>query len=62
MTPVTIGETVSLEGRLHCQASAEVYAGLESDALDIDVTGCLVYGTGGDYNKSAAGLWQEYME
>ena len=61
LTPVPIGETVSLDGRLHCLASAEVYAGLESNDLDIDVTGCLVYGTGGDYNTSAGALWQAYM-
>ncbi len=62
MTPVPIGETVSLDGRLHCLASAEVYAGLESDDLDIDVEACLVYGTGGDYNTGALALWQAYLE
>ena len=46
----------------HCLASAEVYAGLDSDDLDIDVEACLVYGVGGDYNRSAGSLWQVYQD
>lgn len=62
MTPVGIGEEVVLSGRLHCLADAVQYSSLTSDNLDIDVEACLVYGTGGDYNTSAAALWQAYLE
>ena len=62
MTPVGIGEEVIMSGRLHCLAGAEQYSGLSGDDLDIDVHGCLVYGTGGDYNTGAESLWQAYQD
>ena len=67
MTPVSIGETVELIGRLHCLADAEMYAELSGIDMDIDVTGCLVYGVGEDgedigYSKKAGDLWQAYVE
>ena len=67
MTPVDIGEEVVMSGRLHCLAGAEQYSGLSGDDMDIDVHGCLVYGTSEDggaaeYNKSAGSLWQAYLE
>lgn len=62
MTPVPIGETVSLDGRLHCLASAEACSSLRGDDMDIDVEACLVYGVGGDYNTGALALWQAYQD
>ena len=67
MTPVGIGEEVVMSGRLHCLAGVEQYRGLSGDDMDIDVHGCLVYGTDNDggeavYNKSASALWQAYLE
>ena len=67
MTPVGIGEEVVMSGRLHCLAGAEQYSGLSGDDMDIDVHGCLVYGTGGDggtaeYNTGALALWQAYLD
>lgn len=65
MTPVGIGKEVILSGRLHCLADAEMYAGLSADDLDIDVEGCLVYGTNedgsdGSYSTGAKSLWEAY--
>lgn len=67
MQPVAIGESVTFAGRLHCLADAERYSQLSSDDMDIDVTGCLVYGIGEDggsvtYDTSAESLWQAYVE
>ena len=64
---VPLGDLVTFTGRLHCLADAEMYAGLSADDLDIDVEGCLVYGTtedgsDGSYNTSAESLWQAYSE
>lgn len=36
--------SATFAGHLHCLADAVEYAGLEADDMDIDVTGCLVYG------------------
>ena len=67
LTPVAIGEEVVMSGRLHCLAGAEWYSTLTGDDLDIDVYGCLVYGTSDDgsnvgYDTSAGALWQAYSE
>ncbi len=62
LIPVDVGESVVLSGRLHCLADAVTYSGLSNSDMDIDVHGCLVYGTGGDYNTSAAALWQAYQD
>lgn len=61
MTPVEVGESESLEGRLHCLADVVTYSSLSSSDMDIDVHGCLVYGTdydGGEavYNTGALSL------
>ncbi len=67
MEPVGIGEEVELSGRLHCLADAVTYSTLTGADMDIDVHGCLVYGTDNDggeavYNKSAGSLWQAYQD
>ncbi len=67
MTLVDVGESVSLEGRLHCLVDAVQYSGLSGADMDIDVEACLVYrsaenGGVAEYNKSAAALWQAYLE
>ena len=67
MTPVDIGDTVILSGRLYCLVDAVTYSGLSGTDLDIDVHGCLVYGTDSDggvsaYNTSAGVLWWAYVE
>ncbi len=67
MTPVGIGEEVVMSGRLHCLADAVTYSGLSNSDMDIDVHGCLVYGTDNDggeavYSKSAGSLWQAYQD
>ncbi len=67
MTPVGVGDEVVMSGRLHCLAGVEQYSGLSGDDMDIDVEGCLVYGTSEDgaaaeYNKSAGSLWQAYQD
>ena len=67
MTPVGIGEEVTMSGHLHCLADAEMYAGLSADDLDIEVEGCLVYGTkedgsDGSYSTGAEVLWGKYLE
>lgn len=51
-----------MNGRLHCLADAVTYSSLTGTDMDIDVHGCLVYGTGGDYNTSAGSLWQAYQD
>ena len=52
-----------LSGRIHCLASAEVYSSLSEDDMDIDVTGCFVYGSpAGEYSMSAESLRQAYLE
>ena len=67
LTPVAINDTVTMSGRLHCLADAEMYAQLTGDDLDIDVEGCLVYGTtedgsDGSYSTGAEVLWGKYLE
>ena len=67
LTPVGIGEEVAFTGRLHCLAGAVEYSELTGDDMDIDVEGCLVYGTDSDggsigYDTSAEALWQAYSE
>ena len=67
LTPVSIGEEVVMSGRLHCLAGAEEYSTLTGDDLDLDVYGCLVYGTDSDggsigYDTSAGALWEKYIE
>ncbi|MBO6149329.1 MAG: hypothetical protein J6O55_08325 [Lachnospiraceae bacterium] len=67
MTPVPIADSVTMAGRLHCLADAEMSSQLTGTEMDIDVTGCLVYGVGEDgedivYSKKAGDLWQAYME
>ena len=67
LTPVAIGEEVVMSGRLHCLAGAEWYSTLTGDDLDLDVYGCLVYGTDSDggsigHDTSAGALWQAYSE
>ena len=67
MTPVGIGEEVVMRGRLHCFAAAVMYSSLSSSDMDIDVHGCLVYGTDSDgggvaYNTGALSLWDRYLE
>lgn len=67
LTPVGIGEEVAFIGRLHCLAGAVEYSELTGDDMDIDVDGCLVYGTSEDggsigYDTSAEALWQAYSE
>ena len=59
--------TVTFTGRLHCLADAVTYSGLSGTDMDIEVEGCLVYGTSEDggvaeYNKITVALWQAYME
>ena len=61
----TLWRFSNIHCRLHCLADAEMYAGLSADDLDIDVEGCLVYGTNddgsdGSYSTSAESLWQAY--
>ncbi len=48
-------------------ADAVQYSQLTGTDMDIDVEGCLVYGSAEDrgaaeYNKSAGSLWQAYSE
>ena len=67
MMPVDVGDEVPFTGRLHCLVDAVTYSGLSNADMDIDVHGCLVYGTdkdGGEavYNKSAGSLWQAYRD
>ena len=67
LTPVSIGDEAVFTGRLHCLADIEQYSILTGDDLDIDVYGCLVYGTSDDgssvgYDTSAGSLWQAYSE
>ena len=67
LTPVAIGEEVVMSGRLHCLADVEQYSILIGEDLDLDVYGCLVYGTDSDggsigYDTSAGSLWQAYSE
>ncbi len=67
MTPVDVGDEAVLTGRLHCLADAVTYSGLSGDDMDIDVHGCLVYGTSEDggaaeHSTSAAALWQAYLD
>ena len=46
MQPVNVGDNVLFRARLHCLASAEEYSYLSGDDMDIEVTGCLIYGVG----------------
>ena len=67
MTSVAIGEEAVMSGRLHCLADVEQYSILTGEDLDLDVYGCLVYGTDSDggsigYDTSAGSLWQAYSE
>ena len=68
MTPVGIGEEVVLSGRLHCLADAVMYSGLDNTDMDIDVEGCLIFGTaevgsgGVAYNTGSLSLWERYLE
>ena len=67
LTPVAIGEEVVMSGRLHCLADVEQYSYLTGNDLDLDVYGCLVYGTDSDggsigYDTSAGALWQAYID
>ena len=67
MTPVPVADSVTMVGRLHCLASAEVYSELTGDDLDIDVDACLVYGveedgSDGSYSTGAEVLWGKYLE
>ena len=67
LTPVAIGEETELAARLRCLADAEWYSTLTGDDLDLDVYGCLVYGTSDDgssvgYDTSAGALWEKYIE
>ena len=67
LTPVAIGEEAVISGRLHCLADVEQYSYLTGDDLDLDVYGCLVYGTSDDgssvgYDTSAGALWQAYID
>ena len=65
MEQVAIGDEVAFTGRHHCLADAVTYRGLSGADMDIDVPGCLVYGTDNDggeavYNTGALALWQAY--
>ena len=67
LTTVAIGEEAVISGRLHCLADVEQYSYLTGDDLDLDVYGCLVYGTDSDggsigYDTSAGALWQAYID
>ena len=63
LTPVEIGDEVSLTGQLHCLADAEWYSSLTGDDMDFDIYGCLVFWTGdGNNNVSAQYLYQMYLE
>ena len=67
LTLVDVGDSVSFAGRLYCLADAVTYSQLTGADMDIDVEGCLVYGTAEDggsiaYNTSAAALWQAYQD
>lgn len=67
MTPVGIGEEVILSGKLHCLASAEEYSYLSGDDMDIEVTGCLIYGVGENgenvgYDTGSESLWEKFVE
>ena len=67
MELVAIGDEVAFSGRLHCLADASLYSTLTGTDMDIDVEGCLVYGTAEDggaigYNTGAEALWQAYKE
>ena len=67
LTPVPIGDEAAFTGRLHCLAGVEEYSYLTGDDLDLDVYGCLVYGTDSDggsigYDTSAGALWQAYID
>ncbi len=50
-------------GRLHCLADAVEYADLTGDDMDIEVTGCLIYGVGENgenvgYDTGVESLWR----
>ena len=67
LTPVDVSDSVSFAGRLHCLADAATFSQLTGTDMDIDVEGCLVYGTAEDggavgYNTSASALWQAYID
>ena len=67
LTPIDVGDSVSFTGRLHGLADAVTYSQLTGTDMDIDVEGCLVYGTSDDgatavYNTSALALWQAYVD
>ena len=68
MEPVAVGDEVAFTGRLHCLEDAVTYSSLTGDDFDIDVEGCLVYGTAEDgsggiaYNTGSLSLWDRYLE
>lgn len=54
-------------GRQHCLADAVTYAGLSSDDMDIEVTGCLIYGAGENgenagYDTGSESLGEKFVE
>ena len=54
-------------GRQHCLADAVTYAGLSSDDMDIEVTGCLIYGVGENgenvgYDTGGESLWEKFLD
>ena len=67
MEPVSVGDNVLFRGRLHCLASAEEYSYLSGDDMDIEVTGCLIYGVGENgenvgYDTGVESLWEKFVE
>ena len=67
MSAVPVGDNVLFQGRLHCLASAEVYSELNGSDMDIEVTGCLIYGVGENgenvgYDTGSESLWEKFLE
>ena len=66
MSVVSVGDNVLFRARLHCLASAEVYSELGGSDMDIDVTGCLIYGVGENgenvgYDTGSESLWERFV-
>ena len=67
MSAVPVGDNVLFQARLHCLASAEVYSELNGSDMDIEVTGCLIYGVGENgenvgYDTGSESLWEKFVE
>ena len=59
--------SATFTGRLHCLADAVTYAELSGYDMDIEVTGCLIYGVGENgenvgYDTGVESLWEKFLE